>query len=103
MKKILCSLSLLALFPALSLAQAPERRGWGYTFAGVGGVSNRDTAYVNFGGGGERLIYKGLGMGAEVGVFAPSKDLGNGIGILSVNPSYHFGNATRSGKVVPFV
>jgi hypothetical protein len=101
MRKIIIATLFLFLLSSLALAQSPnDRKGWGYVFGGVGGVSGGGTAFVHVGGGGERLVYKGFGVGAEVGYFAPARGLDEGIGILSVNPAYHFKNSSR---VVPFV
>jgi hypothetical protein len=104
MKTLIITLFLLVLLPSMSFAQTQDRRAWGYVFGGLGGASDGEGAFVHVGGGGEGLLHKGFGMGAELGYFAPASDtIGNGVGILSVNPSYHFRNASASKKVVPFV
>jgi hypothetical protein len=69
-------------------------------FGGIGGVSRGEGAFFHVGGGGEALVVGGLGVGAELGYFAPTSQPGDGLGILSVNPSYHFKNSSRA---VPFV
>jgi hypothetical protein len=101
MKKLIVSLFLFVLLPSVALAQSNDKRGWGYLFGGVGGASNGEGAFAHVGGGGEGLLYKGFGMGAEVGYVAPiSENFGDGVGLLSVNPAYHF---NRSQKAQPFV
>lgn len=104
MKRLIFSLFIMTFLSTVSLAQASDKRAWGYGFAGVGGASDGEGAFVHFGGGGEGLLHKGLGLGAELGYFAPAGDgIDNGVGILSVNPAYHFRGASASKKVVPFV
>ena len=101
MKRWLCSAFVLVLVPALSWAQSDSKRAWGYVFGGLGGASDGEGAFAHIGGGGEGLLYKGFGLGGEIGYFAPiSENFGDGIGILSVNPSGHF---NRSEKLSPFV
>ena len=73
--------------------------GHGYVFAAPGGIKQGgNESVVHFGGGGERLIYRGLGAGAELGYVAPTI-----LGILSANGSYHFVNRATPRKLVPFV
>lgn len=80
-----------------------EPRAWGYGFGGVGGTSGNSVATLHVGGGGEALVYKGLGLGAEVGYVAPFEAVGDGIGIFSTNVSYHFVKPQSNRKLVPFV
>jgi hypothetical protein len=104
MKKLIFSLFILICLSSVSFAQAGDKRAWGYVFGGVGGASDGEGAFAHVGGGGEGLLHKGFGIGGELGYFAPvSGTFGNGVGILSVNPAYHFTNASASKKVVPFV
>jgi hypothetical protein len=94
--------SILVLVPAAALGQAAsEPRGWGYGFGAVGGASGGSDATLHVGGGGEGLVYKGLGLGAEIGYLSPFQGLGDGIGILSTNVGYHFVKPNR--KLAPFV
>ncbi len=51
------------------------------------------------GGGGELFLNKGLAAGVELGYNAPWKAFGSGVGVVSVDGSYHF---NRSGNAVPF-
>ena len=82
---------------------ATERRGQGYVFIAPSGFTSGATAGLHFGGGGEGLVYKGLGVGGELGYAAPFERFNSGLGVASINGSYHFKNATASGKLVPFV
>ncbi len=81
-----------------------ESRGHGYAFVAPGAVSgNGTTATLQFGLGGEGLITRRFGVGAEIGYLAPAKRLRNGFGVFSPNVSYHFINPSSAQKVVPFV
>jgi len=85
-------------------AQSQERRGWGYGFIAVGGTAGDGSATtLHYGGGGERLIYRGLGLGAELGNVTPIGDFGHGLGIFSATASYSFGGRQSSRRITPFV
>ena len=101
-RKMILMAIVMLMVQGLALAQgSSERRGWGYVFAGAGASSGDfSRGYFQVGGGGEGLVGGGLGMGAEVGYLAPFSSGGNGIGLFSGGPSYHF---NRGSKVVPFV
>ena len=107
MRRIILGMIFLIMANVAALAQtsSSDRRAWGYFVGGVGATSGNGSSTATFqvAGGGEGLVYKGLGLGAEVGYLAPFRGPGDGFGILSVNPSYHFRNASPSGKLVPFV
>ena len=107
MRNIIIGLILLILAPGAVLAQTSgnSARGWGYFVGGAGATAGNGSsaATLQVAGGGEGLVYRGLGFGAEVGYLAPFEAAGDGFGILSVNPSYHFRNASASGRFVPFV
>ncbi len=96
----------LTMITGLANAQtAREHRGYGYGF-GAPGASVGDggtTATLHVGVGGERLVYKGLGAGGEIGYIGPMTGMGSGFGIGSGNASYHFRTATSSGKLDPFL
>src|SRR5262245_49903497 len=105
MKKIM--VLLVVLTPALSYAQAPtqkERTSYGYAFTGLLIASNGGDSGLQAGVGGEGIIHKGFGLGGEIG-YLRNVGLGNndGLGLLSANASYHFLNASKSRKLVPFV
>ena len=102
MRRLVMVVSVLLGVQVAALGQtASEPRGWGYGFGAVGGTSGSSAATLHVGGGGEGLVYKGLGLGAEIGYLSPFQDLGDGIGILSTNVAYHFVKPNR--KLVPFV
>ena len=77
-----------------------QLRGQGYVFVAPGGTSPQTRATVHFGAGGEALVHKGLGVGAELGYLAPTD--GDGFGLFSANASYHFLRSSGQ-KLVPFV
>ena len=92
----------LALMGVAVSAGNPESKynGDGYVFYSVGQEPGGGGVLQQIGGGGQGFLYKGLAAGAEVGYQYPAESFTYGIGMLSLNGSYHFG---RSGKVVPFV
>ena len=79
-----------------------DHRAQGYAFFAPGAIvgDGYSLGTAHFGAGGEGLLYKGLGLGAEVGYITPWRNFKDGIGMLSVNGSYHF---NRNGKLSPFV
>ena len=82
-----------------------EHHGYGYGFVapGVRASDNTAQATLHFGVGGDRLVYKGLGAGGEVGYLGLTRGLGGGVGIVSANSTYNFRNASSTGKLVPFL
>jgi hypothetical protein len=104
MNKIM--MCLIILTPALSYAQAPtqkERTSYGYAFTGLLIASNGGDSGVQAGIGGEGIIHKGFGIGGEIGYFRNIRFGNNdGLGLLSVNTSYHFLNVSKSRRLVPF-
>ena len=102
MRKLIFVILLAVLSPLAAAAQSKEYRGQGYVFIAPGMIDG-EVATLHVGGGGEGLFYKILGVGAEIGYLGTIRELGNGIGVLSPNVSFHFTNATRSGKFAPFV
>ncbi len=73
----------------------------GYAFFSPGAILGDDSvSTMNFGAGLDALIYRGVGAGAEVSYLTPWSDIGNGIGLLSLNGAYHF---NRKRKLSPFV
>src|SRR5690242_12626041 len=99
MRHVAVGLSSLCLLAAWPVAAQP--RGYGYVFGAPGGTAPDRAATVHFGAGGERLIYKGIGAGADIGYLTPTRDWGAVLGVLSVNGSYHFTPQDR--KLIPFV
>lgn len=101
MLKLIGKLFFLVAIPVLVSAQS---KGQGYFFVAPGGISGsgRTVSSLHFGGGGEGLLYKGLGVGGEIGYLGLARSLGDGFGVFSANGSYHF--RTRSDrKLAPFV
>ncbi len=74
----------------------------GYAFAAPV-VTNGGGNGAQVGAGVEGLVYQGLGAGAELSYLSTVTGFRSGLGVFSPNVSYHFLNATKSGKVVPFV
>ena len=102
MSKLIFVILLTALFSIVATAQGSEHRGQGYAFVAPGGFTEGGST-LHFGVGGEGFVYKGLGVGGEIGYLGATRSLGEGFGVLSPNVSYHFLNASKSGKFVPFV
>ncbi len=102
MRKLIFAILLAVLLPLAAAAQGKERGGQGYGFVAPGSTSEGGST-LHFGVGGEGLVYKGLGVGGEIGYLGATRELSEGFGVLSPNVSYHFLNATKSGKVAPFV
>ena len=103
MRKLLSALLLLFLFQYSSFGQTkyPGHKGQGSLFAGTGTVAPHGGENIfHFGAGGEGLIFKKIGAGAEIGYGAPARYLKDGLGVLSTNGSYHF---APDAKVDPFV
>lgn len=65
-------------------------------------TSPGSTGTAHFGGGGEGLVCKGLGVAAELGCLTSWRSFGDGIGTFSPNVSYHY-LAKQDGKLEPFV
>lgn len=106
MRKIIVGVIILIAAQGVALAQGSSQpRAWGYFVGGAGANTGNgfSTGTFSVAGGGEGLVAGGFGLGGEVGYLAPFEAAGDGIGILSVNPSYHFRNASASKKLVPFV
>ena len=103
---------LVLLFAGVAAAQSPSastapgsartHRALGYIFAAPGVyIGNVDSvATLHLGGGAEALIYRGLGIGAEIGVIGALQESRGGMGLFSVNGSYHF---EQKGKISPFL
>jgi opacity protein-like surface antigen len=102
MKKLILIATFLISLQGIAFAQdKSESRGHGYLFAATGFVGPNGPAILHFGGGGEALVYKGVGVGAELGYIASPQNFGEfGLGALSVNGSYHF---QPKQKLDPFV
>ena len=102
MRKLIFVILVAVLLPVAAAAQSKEWSGQGYVF--VAPTSTTEGGFgLHIGGGGEGLVYKGLGVGGEIGYLGSADGLRDGIGVLSTNISYHFTKATKSRKFAPFV
>ena len=98
--------------PPAALAQSasgtPARAvgGLGYGFVGVGAVTSGGESMGTWhvGGGGEAVIRDAIGIGAEIGYLnwleEPDE---SGLGVFSVNGSYHFNGGEASRRFRPFL
>jgi hypothetical protein len=102
MSKLIFVILLAVLLPFAAAAQSKEHRGQGYVFVAPTSTTEGGIG-LHIGGGGEGLVYKGLGVGGEIGYLGSADGLRDGIGVLSTNISYHFTKATKSRKFAPFV
>jgi hypothetical protein len=84
-------------------AEPKPFRGYGYAYFLVGADCCGFASTLGMGAGGDALVYRGLGASIDLGYIFPRQDPGCGIGLLSLNPSYHFTNPNRPGKVMPFI
>ena len=113
MKKLIAATVLLLVLPTLARPQqADPQDAWqGYAFLGAGTgaryCANGCGTIWHGGFGGEGFLYKGLGMGAELGYahWGPN-NFGfnyNDAFIVSGDFSYHFRRRAARGQVDPFV
>ncbi len=112
MKKLAVWIFLVALVP---MAGAESKDGGygshGYVQFGVGGcsmgvghwISTGCGTVLNLVGGGEGFVYRGLAIGGEGGYGWINDNFREGVGVVSVNPAYHFKGQGRSRALVPFV
>ncbi len=91
--------ALLILVPVLCFGQE-RAHGYLFTSAGDSFGSGGSAGALHFGGGAEIFAVRGLAISPELGYLAPWKSLGDGIGVLSANGTYHF---LRKGKTMPFI
>ncbi|MGH9448880.1 MAG: outer membrane protein [Terriglobia bacterium] len=104
MKKLIGTVVLLVMAPALMLAQDAGHlpRDLGYVF--VGGATHQMGVTAGFGG--EVYIIHGLGAGLEVGTAGFNTSTNgnpNWIGLGSADLSYHFFPKKIERRVVPFL
>jgi hypothetical protein len=102
-RMILLSICLCSLTGLAAAQTSREYRGQGYGFVGIGGTNGVSDTSVHAGAGGEGFVHEGFGVGGEIGFIGSTRDFGRGFGIASGNASYHFKNASASGRLVPFV
>jgi hypothetical protein len=103
-KPVVLSLVSLAVLGLHGRANAQSNTWQGYAYFGVHQTPGAFGDVLSAGVGGEGFLYRGLAAGADLGYLFPrTNSPANGIGLLSVNPSYHFVNKDRTNRVVPFV
>jgi hypothetical protein len=100
--------TLLAIMLVLTwlVAPASAQTSHGYFFVAPGAASCSgcgNSMTLHFGGGGEGIFGKGIGIGAELGYLTPREDMSDGLGVFSPNGYFHFGGKNRSRKADPFV
>jgi len=109
MKRLALLLCVAFLAPALVRGQESLSKsfGHGYAFFAPGAATTFSCRSCTFGtlhvgGGGEAILYKGLGIGAELGYLVPMEEMSQGFGLVSLNGVYVF---RRGGKarVEPFL
>jgi hypothetical protein len=104
LRLIWAALFLTVVTGVASAQSTSERRMRGYAFVAPGGTAGDGSAFtIHYGGGAEGLVFRGLGLGAELGNVSPMGiDAGN-LGIFSMNLSYNFGARGSSRGAAPFV
>jgi hypothetical protein len=103
MRRWIWIVTLLVITPGLALAQASsERRWYGNVFIAPGIATDGEgvAPTLHIGVGVDRFVYRGFGIGAEIGYAGAAAAPGAGAGVASINGSYHF---RRADKLVPFV
>jgi hypothetical protein len=108
MKLLIATSALLLAWSVEAMAQTSEHyRAQGYLFFAPGVSTDHEaefsSATLHLGGGGEGFIYRGMGLGAELGYVALWSASGDGPGMGSVNVSYHFFHRAPERNLEPFV
>jgi hypothetical protein len=103
MKRVAMLMVLSLLVSGTAMAQEVKKSpgGRSYVFLGIGQANAEDTT-THFGGGVEAFLYRGLGVGCELGYLGPIEYMSEGIGLFSVNGIYDFGKEQHS-RVSPFI
>ena len=104
MRRIIAKAALLLMLPALATAQNTDHRSRGLAYVFVGAGTHQMGLTAGFGG--EGYVYRGLGMGLEVGtagVGTAANGNPNWIGLGSADASYHFFPKKLPGRAAPFV
>ena len=103
----------LSLFLCFSLVHAAlamgqqvekERPAQAYLFAGLGTSFSMNAAgeFARVGGGGEAKLYKGFGLGCEIGYYGAAQWMGGGIPVLYANGLYVL-EIQDNPKIQPFL
>ncbi len=98
-------MKLRAVFLLVGLgAAAMGQQSNGYVFFAPGGVTSgsQTSMTLHVGGGGEGILGKGVGVGAEIGAIAPKEAFSCAVGAFSPNAYYHFIHGSGR-KLDPFV
>ncbi len=106
MRLLLGLLCLIALeVDAFPQEKNQERSTQRYVFFAPGGATSGGYTdpVMHFGVGAEGLLYKGLGVGGEIGYLYPTVSPSSGVGVASVNALYQFGTRSKLRKTIPFV
>jgi hypothetical protein len=104
MHKLVWVAALMMLIPVLASAQSQDvGRTQGYVFIAPGVRTSGTSAQLHVGGGVDALVYKGVGIGAELGYNGRLQAMRSGFGIFSVNGSYHLTENARPKQFDPFV
>jgi len=106
MKRLIATGLWIVFMPLVAAAQSSDgSKGQGYVFVAPGAATTEEggLATMSFGGGGERLVAKRMGLGAELGYVAPWGEFMEALGVFSLNVSYRLGPRHRERKVEPFV
>ena len=92
----------LVVLIGLLLTVLASAQTHGYAFFAPGGATSGGytSGTSHIGVGGEGVFKNGIGIGAELGYLMFRRDIESGIGIASINGSYHF---NKDAKLVPFV
>jgi len=100
---------IFSIFAPSALAQEPNSsRGQGYFLFAAGGGNVGAPPDIHIAAGAEAFVYRGLGVGVEVGPVSPLKTSPDGffedaVGLGSANLSFHFLPRTIDRKFEPFV
>lgn len=85
----------------LTTSVAAQGNSYGYLLAAPGGTApSGGGATLHIAGGGQGVFGNGVGIGGEVGYLLPFEEPRSGLGLFSINGSYHF---LKQGKTVPFI
>lgn len=108
MKNLFAVFCILLLVAAIGFGHEQKKQekalGQGYLFVAPGATLYKGEMAGNFqyGGGGEINLYKGLGVGGEIGYLSSIRSMRAGVGVFSVNGLYSF-KIDRRDKLVPFI
>jgi hypothetical protein len=100
MSNVIGTLLLVMAIPAVAAAQ--HSHGYGFVAPGGASCCGHTSATLHVGGGGEGILGKGIGIGAEIGALGDTRSFEySAIGVFSANGYYHFVHGTDI-KLDPF-